>query len=226
MGTIPDLTLIDCEQYAIARIPRNWRLPESALQTRAWFDYRPMHPVQRTLHFAKSYNATGKDFVKRYVDIDMAEAVNPVKNLNVFESMDALVFWCARQKLDKFGLPYVFALSEASLWAARMGFRYYPRPNQFLTEEFLVDTLARWQERVRGAVVLPTHPHFLAANFAAQPDQKAFQAWLAEMVRRHPDKLRFLATLIRRGFVLRDEAPNTYGALLYREALSIANSSQ
>lgn len=70
------LSSVDYDRIAVERFPRKWLKHESELQQLAWFDYRFMHPTERTYLFAHYYKLAFQEQYGRVVDYDSRTTVN------------------------------------------------------------------------------------------------------------------------------------------------------
>lgn len=212
----------DCEMLAVARINPNFRKRESALLRTKWFDYRLLHPVKATYLYAAQYRSAVQLMYGRTKDIRGAGEVKAFTPEDVFQCGELVSFWRARQELDALGVRYEFGLRFAMNKYINNGWRFFPRPNQMLGEELLLDIRDAWAEECAIRLQIAEAPDFRAGQFVGSPAQIAYREWLLECVRRRANKIGALATLLKEGIIDTLLAEERFGASVANQANKFA----
>jgi hypothetical protein len=218
----PVRTTDQCEALALARIPLAQRLEESRLYTTCWFDYRHLHPVQRTYHWTFEYILAIRAAYRATKDATTADQVHPFRGQDIFATSEWMGALLSRQKLDAYGIRYGFALGFAMTRFANRGWKVFPRPNQLYGEELIEDINDAWINECKTRLQIAEHPDYKSENFTGTPDQLAYRAWLNEQLRMRVSIGWALATPIRHGIYSTEDCTKEFGAEASRKATTIA----
>lgn len=214
------LTRDDCEALALTSIPADLRLEEPELMARKWFDYRLLHPVQATLHFAHQYERAVRDAYERTRDRDSARLLRVLDQPNVLAGRDGSAFWQARQACDRVGCRYDFALRWIMTRFADRGWRVLPRPNQIYGVEVVMDLDDAWKVECAASMQFPRAQFYHAEQYAGHPDQVAYQRWLIEQIRaRTHEYWRPVSRALGAGALDRETVLSEFGPETLRKAV-------
>lgn len=212
---------IDCEILALARIPTAYRKREAALLRTKWFDYRLLHPVKATYLYAHYYQSVVVMMYGRTKNIGDAHEVKAFSPEDVFKCTELLSFWKARQALDELGVRYDFGLQFAMNKAINNGWRFFPRPNQMLGEETLLDIKDAWSEECDIRLQLAQSDEFKDKSFVGSPAQVAYREFLISSARRRANKIGTMATLLKEGFVSREFVEKSFDPRTAEQAMTL-----
>jgi len=218
-----DLNHLDCEMLAVARIRPELRAREAELLKTKWFDYRRLHPVKATYLYAARYQEVVQMMYARTKDLEESKEVRAFTPEDVFQCTELVGFWRARQELDSVGVRYEFALRFAMNRFQDRGWRFFPRPNQMLGEEFVLDVRDAWKAECKIRLQLAQEPWLKAENFNGARDQMEYQRWLVDQVKtRTTGPHLSVATLLKEGALIPRFAENHFGPDTMKRARAIA----
>lgn len=152
---LPDLHY---ELIGSAKIHSLHRVDEAGLFPSKWAEYVTWHPVRSTYFFSHLYCVQTRVWVERNFDLVGAGKYDAFKGEDIFQSSEATSMWLARQAADRAGIPYPFVMDYASQRFRDRQFHSFGRPNQLYGEEFEIDCLAAWKERVSRGLVYSRDP--------------------------------------------------------------------
>jgi hypothetical protein len=216
------LNHLDCEMLSHARIRPELRVRESALQQTKWFDYRRIHPVKATYLYAAHYQDAVQALYARTKDLEESREIRAFTPEDVFKCGELVGFWRARQELDAIGVRYEFALRFAMNRFSDRGWRFFPRPNQMLGEEFVLDARDAWANECKIRLQIATDPWFRAENFCGAPEQNAYQKWLVDQIKKRPMPHLPIASLIKEGVLIERVAEALFGTPTVKRARAVA----
>lgn len=163
-----------------------YRQGEADLIRSRWFDYSRLHPTQCTYLYAHLYKEFTRQFYEAYIDIRTADKARAFFPDDVFMSSEMTGMWLARRAADALGAPYGFVLQFASDRALERTYRSFPRPNQLYSEEFEIDLKQAWDESLTRAIRYSRLPRFQAAEYVANPIQRAHATFVIEQIKKRP----------------------------------------
>lgn len=160
---------------------------ERELAHSKWFAYRFMSPLAATKLFAEIYRKGVKAYVRKHRDINEAEKANGIAD-NIFSrpSGSLTQLWKARQRADKFCLPYDELIEFAFHFVGRRRWRSTPRPIQLFGSK---NSDVAWsleidkflEERLPMALSrMPILPQYQTENYRHLPVQNAFREYVLE----------------------------------------------
>ncbi len=124
-----NLSLLEYEEIAITRIDKKYRKNEAELMNRAWWDYRTMHPTQRTYLFAGHFSEQFRSLYQRHISHQLSDNIkgysrpDPLDNRPNKGKRSKLptptYLWRARQAADYIRCPYDFYTFHACSIAMR-----------------------------------------------------------------------------------------------------------
>lgn len=218
----PTRTEDQCEALALARIPVVNRMEESELYGLCWFDYRHLHPVQRTYLWADYYVKAIQSIFRQTRDADTSAEVHPFRGQDLFRTAEWIGALTARQKLDRLGIRYDFALGYAMTRFSNRGWKVFPRPNQLYGQELIEDANDAWLLECRARLQITENEQFQAKNYRGTPDQAAYRDWLNAQIRTRPMKGWALATPVAQGIYNYDDCERAFGTEAAKQAVKIA----
>lgn len=172
--------------------------------TKAWFDYRFLHPVEATMVFLTDLQ-TAHRRVARQFDIGSAEhrtLVSPMAffDKELFEKNKATLnaAWKVRQIADFLGVPY----PEYLLIAFDMRLKYWKRsfiPHiNNLMGDMIVETVHHtWHEKQKGRLYLADHPNYTVEKYRGAPAQEDYHRWLIKQAEFRANPVEYLARFVR-----------------------------
>lgn len=197
------LTELEYEKIALDRVSGKILSAEPSLCTSAWFDYRLMHPTQRTYLFAHHYDQAYRFMLRLHVDYEQAEGPNPrsyfpkhdplgktqsqlkkeakLGVVQAFKSTTAV--WKARQKADELSIPYdVFCMSGmkaaiGSIWQRT------PSPAQLYSNNILNAIIERWAELVESRIYCAQDSFYQIKNWVDHPSQIEHAQWVIDQIK-------------------------------------------
>lgn len=204
-----ELSGTECDAIALDRVSPSLLKKEPKLSTTAWFDYRLMHPTQRTYLFAHFYEEAYRFMLRLHVDYEQAEGDNPRtylpkkdplgKTQSVLKREKAsgvvgayrncTMVWKARQKADELCIPYdVFCMSGMKAAIGRIWQRA-PSPSQLYSQNILNEIIDRWADLASQKMYVATDPFYLLTNWINHPSQADHAQWVCDQIntRVNPD---------------------------------------
>ena len=180
---------------------------EPELMRKKSFDYRRMHPTVATYLFVAEYIKAFKRMTAAAFDVDRAQFVKGMKEIDFMDSRERNTFWKLRQKADECGVRYDFFMRSAMQWCLARGWHQPPRPSQiYSNDDMIVAILDAWAMECRAKIQYPEDPHFLVENWVGSVDQLAYEAYLVERIKQKPTPKYALNAAIYEMGVLRIEA--------------------
>lgn len=165
---------------------------EPQLQHACWWDYRGMHPTNRTLLFVAEYVDKSQLFHGKYRDYARHKYVGGVRaSEHVFPSVrddeakakvkrrNLTGFWRARQAADELGMSYNTFLMSIFEKTAMGGWQHRPRPSQLYSDKMktiALDGYLREMERY-----IPDFENELLKLGSKAPFKRDFDDWLFEL---------------------------------------------
>lgn len=175
------LTDAECDALALERFSPKLFDGESELQQRAWFDYRYLHPVKRTYHFASDYMNSYQALYRKYINID-AEGIyglsrpnDPLDNRpppnKTAKLRTPTCLWRARQVADGLRIPYDFYtrvalnyLFEERFYKAVLSLnanqklRLNIQASALYSEAVIEHVLSKWEEYAKARITWSDNP--------------------------------------------------------------------
>ncbi len=180
---------------------------EAELMRKKWFDYRRMHPAVATYMFVSEYVKAFKRMTAEAFDVDRAQYVKGMKEVDFMDSRERNTFWKLRQKADECGVRYDFFMRTAMRWCLSNGWNQPPRPSQiYANDDMIVAILDAWELECRAKLQYPEDPHFRTENWTGSVDQVAYEEWLIERIKSKRNPAFSLNAAIYEMGVLRIEA--------------------
>ncbi|WP_432325248.1 hypothetical protein [Shewanella glacialipiscicola] len=198
-----DLSELEYERIALDRVNGKLLSAEPALCNTAWFEYRMMHPTQRTYLFAHYYDQAYRHMLRLHVDYEQAEGPNP---RSYFPRADPLgktqaqikkeektgirqsfktttAVWKARQKADELGIPYeVFTMSGMKAAVGQIWQRA-PTPAQLYSQNILNAIIERWVELIESRIYCADDEFYQIKNWVNHPAQIEHAQWVIEQIK-------------------------------------------
>lgn len=218
----PVKTMDQCEALSLARIPLETRQQEAELWTSCWYDYRHLHPVQRTYLWTHEYVKAIQDVYRKTRDHARADKVHPFRGQDIFKTAEWLGAYKARQQLDRYGIRYDFALRFAMNRYEGRGWKVFPRPNQLCAEELAEDTHDAWKTECKAKLQIAEHDFYQSVQFVGHPDQIAYRDWLNKQIKTRAMVGWTLATPIAQGIYSTEESAAIFGPDATRQAAKLA----
>src|SRR5690554_2626742 len=125
-----NLTALEYDTLACQHIRPDLLQLEAGLYQTKWWDYRIMHPMEATYHFAQAYVQAVKAAVRKRIDLYVSINCKPLKDQDFLKCSRHVItgLWKARQEADRHGIPYDFWCSKAMKYAQDRDWRYLPKP--------------------------------------------------------------------------------------------------
>lgn len=187
---------------ALDRVSSRLLSKESELSGKCWFDYRFMHPTQRTYLFAHYYDEAYRHMLRLHVDYEQAEGPNPrsyfpkndplgktqaqlsrEKKTGVKVSFkNTTSIWKARQTADDLCVPYdVFCMSGVKAAVGRI-WKRMPSPAQLYSDNILNAIIERWAEIASCKIYAARSDFFELKSWTNHPSQLEHASWLVSQI--------------------------------------------
>lgn len=232
---------------ADAILATRWGVKERALEAslcrRTWFDYRHLHPVNRTYLFAHLFTAETRTIIRKNIDDAPPRIVGgvvrdwePIKAGDVFDppaAANRLLYWKrkitslirARQAADHYAIPYTqFVRYGLRHWY--FGRSYFlertvlPEPGLLNSEECRVAIGLKWLDDMSGVIQHATHSRFqVQAGASTQTDLIEHQEYILRQIARKSDPIPALRKFFALGWLSPDRAALHYRAEQISRAL-------
>ena len=245
-----DLSFEDCERLALTPVPSRWprsdkketikdvphkqavddRLiaVEPSLHRRAWFDYRALHPVKRTMLFAHIYGQRYNRIYKKYFDRDCGAGKTGLSHPNIFNMNSGMItsFYRGRQIADDLAIPYDFYIGHAfECCLQTIGWTEMPRPNQIYGAEVQAQVVGDWFDYSKARLHFGEDRRYLLENYIGHVDQDDHQKWLINQagLRNQPEHT-LARVIFERPMLFEDRAAAEFGVEKIETARQIAAS--
>ena len=178
------LTFMEAEALTLWRIPQVERTGEALLMESKWFDYRRLHPLVATYHFAHCYQEAYRHYIRVGTDSIKALYVLAFKGMDFIRHREVLAVWRLRQLADQHGIRYDWLCRQAMDWCLERCWPHPPRPSQIHTNvEMIADLIIAWEKEQTIRVQRPADPPYRVENWTAAPRQRAWEAHAVMVVR-------------------------------------------
>lgn len=196
------LTTERCDAMMWKYINKEWVAEERGLMMTKWFDYRFMHPVVATAHYAQAYHKAYLAAWRQHKDHTRTRAITNEPNIFKLEPTTRAGLWRGRQMADAIGMPYDVYLSMAFEEALRFWRQSeLPRPAQLYAQRIIDRLVDRWHEYQGARIRTGTHPEFQVARFVGSKPQIDHRAYLAELLGRRGHPAAILARFVKDGLL-------------------------
>lgn len=205
-----ELSEVDCDRIALDRVSPKLLTREVELCNTAWFDYRMMHPTQRTYLFAHYYDQAFRYMIALHVDREQVmgdnprsyfpKGADPLGKTKAQELKDAksgknsgykmmTMIWKARQKADELGIPYdIFCMSGMKAAIGRIWQRI-PSPAQLYSDNIINSIIDRWAELLSERLFVASDAFYQIKQWVNHSAQLDHAKWICEqaMLRARPE---------------------------------------
>lgn len=197
-----NLSDIDNEIIALDRISGTLLAKEAQLSNSCWFDYRLLHPTQRTYLFAHYYEKAYRFMLRLHVDYEQAEGDNPRSYLPKEDPLGktkaqllrdkrsgitsafrtTTTVWKARQKADELCMPYEeFCMSGMKAAIGRIWQRT-PNPAQLYSDNIVNLIIDRWAILATEQIFAAANSFYELKNWRNHPSQFEHAQWLISQI--------------------------------------------
>lgn len=200
------------DSLTVQHIPAKYWISESQRFAGKWWDYRIMHPMQATYHFANAYKIAYQRAMAQRDDWERAQHLIGLRHDDFLDcaASTRTALWIARQAADQVGCPYSFYCSNAMQYAQRRDWQNLPRPQalysqapMFEQDLSIIDYITqRWTQRCKDELQYSREPFYRVEHFASNPHQIEHQRMLLKFVKSRASKSILLATLVYEDQVL------------------------
>lgn len=171
-----DMVAMDC-------VRTEWLHVERDLFASKWFDYRTLHPLQATYHFADVFATVYREFYGEAFDHDRAQHINAVKH-DIFavektRRSKSSGLWRCRQVADAAGVPYGVFLRSA--YRHRLRYwrqKFLPQPVHLYSEDVMERVIDDWEQEQRIRLYVAENPVYQNQAYTGLPHQNAHHEWL------------------------------------------------
>lgn len=190
-----------CNQLALQVMSKPMAKLETELNQSKWFDYRTVHPTHLCYLWAFYYREAYKRFLTTYRTED-GMYMNGLAGKDVFALIQgkgenkgrefanpaSKAVWRARQKADQLGVPYDFYIRAVMNHAESTSWARPPRPQHLYSDDMVAAVVDAWKVKLDTQIITAEHERFLASNYSGNCDQRDYQVWLINAIKKRPHK--------------------------------------
>jgi hypothetical protein len=188
------MALFTCELLAVRNVDKKDLAKERDLMASCWWEYRGIHPVNRTILFAEVYEAMTKRFHEKYVDYSTAAYVSGLRftankifpdglekdeKASKTKKANLTGLWRARAAADELCIAYPIYLAALFEHAAMNGWLHKPRPAQLYSDK--MKTIALDAQAMEIERYIPDFKNPLLQVGSTAPFKSEFDEWLFEL---------------------------------------------